>query len=183
MCVYVANQNGLLDRLKESSKRIYNNDIVQHENEASSVKSNDIEIASFNEGQETYTEEYDYIADTNRVNNVSSATQDNMIENAKIEEPEITKEKSLLEEAMPQSASSYEDSYISTKAYSRVYSKDEYLNQIIDILNSHKISNKVVNDFEIEINGSDVNTISSYLESFIDIEIELKGENIIIKLK
>jgi len=68
------------------------------------------------------------------------------------------------------------------RTYSKQLSREEYLNEIIEILkkNNYDFTN---NETFIQINNAEFNTIYNLIEEYIDVEISISGDDLILKLK
>lgn len=70
-----------------------------------------------------------------------------------------------------------------TKTYSKQLLLKDYINEIHELLNDNNIENTIINETQIEINSTDVTKLYEILEMYVDIELELKEDKIILTTK
>ena len=111
---------------------------------------------------------YDVLSDTNNLA---------IEENAEIYKEDAEKKNIMFESAIPNSTQS------EAKTYSRQYKEEDYLESIKQVLKDKEFKYTINDNGEIEVASQDFNAVYETIESFVDAEIEIKEETIIIKLK
>lgn len=164
--IMVSNKLGLKERITNTASR--------KENVVQSMQATDSEPEIVVQSKQATGSEID---------NTSIVKETVLYDNYETEQASANIESNEIINEAPVLYENAEEGMSLRKTYSKQMNLEDYINEIHKKLDDNKIENKIISDTQIEIYNSDVNTIYDLLEIYVDINLELNDEKIILTVK